>query len=87
MLAALYILFSTVLKINPNRRRSIVTFLLFGAGAFGWLMRAGQPALALGCLLVSAIVVLKHSRLFVKAAQTAAEPTPKNNAEKMAPTP
>ena len=62
LLAGIYLLFSTVLKIQPNRIRSMVTFSLFGAGALLMLGGQDQDALALGCVLVAATAVWKHSR-------------------------
>lgn len=60
ILAFLYILFSTLVKINPHRRRSIVTFSLFGAIALvGSFFKARFPV-GLGCVLISAVVVIKH---------------------------
>lgn len=59
-LAALYIIFSTVLKISPNRRRSIVTFMLFGVLAFVFEIYEGRYPVALGCALVSGVAVWKH---------------------------
>lgn len=62
ILAGLYIFFSTIVKINPNRRRSLVTFLLFGALSFGLLARSGQYPLAIGCGLISLITVTRHMK-------------------------
>ena len=60
VLAFLYILFSTLVKIKPHRRRSIVTFSLFGAIALvGSFFKARFPV-GLGCVLISAVVVIKH---------------------------
>ena len=60
VLAFLYILFSTLVKINPHRRRSIVTFSLFGLIALtGSFFKARFPV-GLGCVLISAVVVIKH---------------------------
>lgn len=60
LLAAIYIIFSTVLKITPNRRRSIVTFTLFGILSFGILLYQGKPPLALGTLAISGIAIFRH---------------------------
>ena len=60
VLAFLYILFSTLVKINPHRRRSIVTFSLFGLIALvGGIFKAHFPV-GLGCVLISVVVVIKH---------------------------
>lgn len=71
LLAGLYILFSTAIKISPNRVRSIVTFTLFGTAAFVLLILKDRASLAVGCLLVSSIVIVKHSKLFCSDEQTA----------------
>ena len=64
VLAFLYILFSTLVKINPHRRRSIVTFSLFGLIALvGGIFKAHFPV-GLGCVLISVVVVIKHLPLF-----------------------
>lgn len=60
LLAALYIFFSTVRKITPNRRRSIVTFTLFGLLSFAILLYHGKASLALGTLAISGIAVSRH---------------------------
>ena len=60
VLAFLYILFSTLVKINPHRKRSIVTFSLFGLIALvGGIFKAHFPV-GLGCVLISVVVVIKH---------------------------
>lgn len=59
-LAGLYILFSTLLRIRPVRWRSRVVFGLFGVLAFGRLLLAGQPSLALGCAGIAAIAYHRH---------------------------
>lgn len=60
LLAALYILFSTVLKIRPHRRRSILTFSLFGISALAILLYQHQNAIAYGTFGLSAIAVFRH---------------------------
>lgn len=60
LLAAIYIFFSTLWKITPNSRRSIVTFTLFGILSFGILLYQGKPPLALGTLAISGIAVFRH---------------------------
>ena len=64
LLAGLYILFSTAIRISPNRVRSTVTFALFGTFAAMILLLKRRAPLAMGCLLVSSIVIVKHSKLF-----------------------
>lgn len=59
VLAFLYILLS-LLRVNPRRRRSILTFSLFlplSAALELWL---GQAAVAAGCAFVSAVAIYKH---------------------------
>lgn len=61
-LALLYILFSTLIKISPNSKRSIVTFTLFGGISFVMLLIRHKTFVALGCLGVSLIAIEKHYR-------------------------
>lgn len=60
ILAGLYILFSTIIKINPNSKRSVVTFSLFGLISFVFLIIKGLIPIAAGCILISTIAVYKH---------------------------
>lgn len=60
LLAVLYILFSTVIKIKPNIWRSIVTFSMFGIGALIVLIAENYISLAIGCFLVAVIASVKH---------------------------
>ena len=64
LLAAIYVLFSTVVKIQPNRIRSIITFALFGILSAIWLTYTGRYAIALGCILISLTAIIKHSKYF-----------------------
>ena len=66
LLAALYVLFSTVIKISPNRIRSIVTFSLFGVLSGMFLSCTGDYAIALGCVLISLTAIMKHSKYFCR---------------------
>lgn len=59
-LAVIYILFSTVLKINPNRRRSIVTFALFGVLGTLSELWSGRLFSALDCVAVSVTAAVRH---------------------------
>ena len=79
LLAALYILFSTVVRIDPTRRRSLLVFGLFGGSAAVWLTVWGLPSFALGCLAVSLIVFRQHLRDHRPA------PPPERQAEAPAP--
>ena len=59
-LAAVYISLSIFPRVPSHRRRSILTFALFAAGSVGALCLRGKYALALGCALVAAIVIVRH---------------------------
>ena len=63
VLAALYILFSTAIKINPNSKRSVIVYSLFGA--IGCVLCAvyGMPSVAFGCLTVAVIAIVKHLKI------------------------
>lgn len=60
VLAALYILFSTAIKVNPNRIRSIIVFALFGAITGIVLCIIGLQSAAAGCGLTAVIAIVKH---------------------------
>ncbi len=60
ILAGLYIMFSTVIKINPHRMRSICAYALFALIATPILIIERKTAIALGFLLIDAIAVYKH---------------------------
>lgn len=62
ILAGLYILFSTVFKISPTRKRSILVFTLFAIFAFIIELYASRYTVAVGCLLVSSVAIYKHLR-------------------------
>lgn len=68
LLAGLYILFSA-LRIQPHSRRSKLVFTLFGMISTTMLIIRGKPPLALGCAVISAAAVIKHSRLFTRTAE------------------
>ena len=57
ILAACYLFFSLVVRLEPHRFRSVVTYLCFGAAALVWL---GTSPVGLGCLAVAAIVLRRH---------------------------
>ena len=61
ILAGLYILFSTLIKIRPNRVRSIVTYALFAIVAVLVTLFHHLYAIGLGCVLVSGVAIVKHS--------------------------
>lgn len=72
LLAGIYIVFSTVLKINPNRIRSIAAFGLFGLGSLIILIHRAQYSIALGCMLISLVAMIKHSKVFMEETYRAA---------------
>ncbi len=59
-LVGLYIVFSTVIRIRPNRRRSMVTFLLFGVVTGLVLAREHAYPTALGCVMIALIAIDRH---------------------------
>lgn len=63
VLAGLYIFFSTVIKIRPNSKRSIVTFILFALISSILLAAHGKIPLAAGCFAISSIAVFKHLKV------------------------
>lgn len=62
VLAGVYILLSTVMKIPSTRVRSIAAFSLFGIIAAVLLVRRSQLPIALGCVLISTVAVVRHRR-------------------------
>lgn len=62
LLAGLYIFFSTLVKVQPMRRRSLLVFTLFGITAFGYLTVTGRLPQALGCGIVGAVAAFRHRR-------------------------
>lgn len=64
LLAAVYILFSTLIKIKPNSRRSILSFGIFAVGSLIILYFQNKYSIAFGCIAMSAIAILKHLNHF-----------------------
>ncbi len=64
ILATIYIITSTALKIDPTRNRSIFTFSLFAVISAILLCMRCLASVAVGCVLLSTVVVLKHTFLF-----------------------
>lgn len=62
VLAVLYIAFSTIIKIPPHRKRSIITYTSFGIIAGYILMRDNLASIAFGCIAISMVVIMKHLR-------------------------
>ena len=61
-LAILYIFFSTVIRVRPHRRRSILVYALFAAVMTPLLLYAGKLSYALGCVGIAATVIWRHLR-------------------------
>ena len=57
LLVASYLFFSLVVRVEPNRWRSIVTFVCFGLGCVVWLQGSVS---SFGCLLAAGIVTFRH---------------------------
>jgi glycerol-3-phosphate acyltransferase PlsY len=66
ILAVLYILFSTLIKISPNSRRSILSFSLFITISTPLLIVFGLYSIAIGCIGISLVAIIKHLKLFTK---------------------
>lgn len=60
VLAALYILFSTAVKIGSHLKRSIIVYFLFGVISGTALFATGFASAACGCIAVGLIAVIKH---------------------------
>lgn len=60
VLAAAYILFSTLFKIESHRKRSIVAFAVFGLVSVTALLIEKRAPIALGCGLVAMTVIIRH---------------------------
>lgn len=74
ILAGVYILFSTVLKIASHRWRSIAAFGTFALLAGALLIHQRQWGLALGCVFIAGIAIIKHRPMAEEAAETVLEP-------------
>lgn len=60
LLATLYILFSTLIKINPNKLRSIITFAIYGVASTVLCCIFGTYNVGFGCLIIAIIAIIKH---------------------------
>ena len=74
ILAGTYIFFSIVIKIYPNRRRSIFAFAFFAIFSLPILMFKNKLSIAIGCAAISAVAILKHLKP-IKPLQTVPENT------------
>ncbi len=72
LLAALYIVFSVFVKINPHSLRSIMSFSLFALLSLLILPFFGRVTVALGCVFISCTAVVKHI-VFLKAERSLKE--------------
>lgn len=63
MLAGLYVFFSTLMRIRPNERRTVMTFGLFALWALLFRIRR-QTSTALGCILIALTVIRKNRSRF-----------------------
>ena len=57
LLVLLYLFFLLVVRVHPNRLLSIITFTAFGLLS---IVIVRQGSLALGCVLISALVAIRH---------------------------
>ena len=80
LLAGLYVFFSVVIKISPNRLRSITTFGLFGSFCGIWFTAAGRISLAVGLVLLSATAVLRHTHWLSIVPEDEPQPLPEEAA-------
>ena len=90
-LAVLYIVFSTVIRVRPHRRRSILVYALFAVIMVPLLLYAGKLSYALGCAGISVTVIWRHlrapSEVPAPQAEESAEEPAAETAEKTAEAP
>lgn len=60
VLAFIYIFLAGIIRVRPNARCSVFSFSIFAAVAFPTLIIQSKTSLALGCLGMSALAILKH---------------------------
>lgn len=73
VLAALYVFFSAVAKISPNSLRSVIVYALYAVVTCVALVLVGKLSVALGCVSVAAVTVVKHMKEFFPARKASAE--------------
>lgn len=78
ILAVLYILFSTVVRIRSHRRRSIITFGAFIAVSVPLLLYVRQISYAIACVAIALTAIYKHLR----APAEAPKPVPQEETQK-----
>ena len=71
VLAGIYILLAGILRVRPNGKCSVLTFLLFALCALGMGIVSGQYAVTLGAMTISAVSIVCHMKS--AAARHAAE--------------
>ncbi len=64
LLAAIYIITSTLVKINPHRKRSILAFAVFAGLATPILLRQNLASIAIAAAVISLTVIYKHTSKF-----------------------
>lgn len=57
LLAACYLLFSLVVRLEPHRFRSMITYTCFGGLTVLWL---GVEPVSLGCVLTAVVILIRH---------------------------
>ena len=62
VLAGLYIFFSVIVKINPTRYRSLLTFAVFGIIAGIYFAANSRHSLGIGCSVIAVTAVLRHTK-------------------------
>ena len=60
LLAGIYVLFSGIVRIRPNRKCSIVVYACFASVCAVVLNLLGYYSVALGCGIISATAIVKH---------------------------
>lgn len=71
VLAGIYILFSTAVRIRPNRRRSLLAYGLFAVIATPILLARGLVSVAIGYLMIDAVILYMH---WQDSSETEAQP-------------
>ena len=64
LLAELYVLFSTLIRLRPHSLRSIVTYALFLVGESIIMCVYGKYSVAIGCAVLSLAAIVKHLGFF-----------------------
>lgn len=60
ILAVVYILFSTILRISPNDRRSIAAFGVFGLLSVVFSLYSRHFSVAIGCCAIAVTAIVRH---------------------------